>query len=94
MKLRITLEARADLVDIHTHGVRQFGEAQAERYQRGFIEAFRALTEFPLVNRERPELGPGRRTQMVGSHIVFYRIEEDTVVIIRVRHGREDWRPE
>lgn len=42
--------------------------------------------------RERQELSPPMRIHPFKAHLVVYHIEEDgDVLIVRVRHGYEDW---
>jgi plasmid stabilization system protein ParE len=40
--------------------------------------------------RERPELGPGRRALLIGPWIAFYRIEAETVLVLRILHSARD----
>ncbi|PST17318.1 type II toxin-antitoxin system RelE/ParE family toxin [Mesorhizobium plurifarium] len=45
-----------------------------------------------LSLRERFEISPPMRIHPFRARLVVYRIEEDgDVLIVRVRHGREDW---
>ena len=42
--------------------------------------------------RLRSELSPPMRVHPCGSHVILYVVDvERGVVIVRVRHGREDW---
>jgi toxin ParE1/3/4 len=53
---------------------------------------FDLLAENPRLARERTELSPPVRVHPCGAHVVIYTVEDDgTVLIVRVRHGREDW---
>jgi toxin ParE1/3/4 len=50
------------------------------------------LADSPNLARERTELSPPARIHPAGSHVVVYTIENDgSILIARVRHGREDW---
>jgi len=89
---RISEAADRDIEALYIEGALRFGLAQADRYHESLTRAFEAIAAFPELARERDELNPPVRTQPTGSHIVVYRILEDgDVLIIRVRHGREDW---
>lgn len=68
-----------------------FGLAQAERYHARLQRTFELLADNPEMARERPELSPPARIHPCGSHIVIYVVHDDGVLIVRVRHGREDW---
>ena len=45
--------------------------------------------------RQRRELSPPMRIHPFKAHLLIYRIEEDgDILIVRVRHGHEDWTDE
>lgn len=48
------------------------------------------LAEFPERHRIREDLGRDRRILVVGSYLVVYRIEDDSVYILRVSQGSRD----
>lgn len=92
MTFRLTRKAEEDIIDIYIRGTRTFGPAQADAYHRKLEETFRLLAEFPQVARERTEISPPVRVHLCGAHIIVYRADADgNVLIIRVRHSREDW---
>ena len=91
MGYRLTSGAADDLIHIYLEGVRLFGTAQAEKYQDELEERFELLAFNPYMTRERRELTPPVRINPFRSHVIVYRIEDDDILIIRVRHGREDW---
>lgn len=92
MSFRVSRAAASDLVRIFEHGIQQFGAAQAMRYLDGFEAAFLHLAEYPLSCPERADLYPVQRMYPCGAHLIFYEIEEGGgILIIRIRHGHEDW---
>ena len=42
-------------------------------------------------SRKRPELFPGCRSYIFGKHIIFYRVKNDAVEIVRILHQRMDF---
>ena len=94
MAYRLSRAAEHDLIDIHATSLRLFGEAQAGRYQDGLERAFDAIASFPEIARERLEFDPPVRIHPCKSHVIIYVNEHDGPLIIRVRHGREDWASE
>jgi toxin ParE1/3/4 len=48
------------------------------------------LAEFPEIGESRPQLGAHVRKWTVGNYVVFYRVEADAIVIIRILHGARD----
>jgi toxin ParE1/3/4 len=75
------------------YGVAQFGIQQAERYHDLLERTFQFLAENPEAARERAEITPPVRIHPIESHVVIYTADESgDIFIVRVRHGREDWR--
>ena len=87
---RHLLSARADLdlLQIYLYGVEEFGHRQAERYKHEMDTCFEALADFPRMGRLASNTGPGIRRHEHGSHVIFYREEEDHILILAVVHGR------
>jgi toxin ParE1/3/4 len=48
------------------------------------------LSAFPFIGRSRPKLGQGIRSLIVGNHLIFYRVQSDSIVIVRIIDGRMD----
>jgi toxin ParE1/3/4 len=91
MKLVLRPEAEHDLEDIRVQSLILFGRLQAARYQEEMFLAMEGLTQTVAHQRERPELGDGIRFKRHKAHVILYRVTETEVVILRVRHDREDW---
>lgn len=89
---RLTRAAADDLVAIFLEGLASFGPAQADSYHAGLEAVFEFLGEYPRAARQRDEIDPPVRGHPYKSHLVVYEIApDDTVLILRIRHGREDW---
>lgn len=92
MPYRLTRQAAQDIIDIYVQGAEQFGVDQADAYHALLESTFDFLATHPLAARRRLELSPPVRIHPVQSHLVIYEREDDgSVLIIRVRHTREDW---
>jgi len=52
---------------------------------------FDRIASSPRMARERNKLTPPVRVQRYWAHLVLYLIEGDDILIVRLRHGREDW---
>lgn len=92
MSYRLSRKAAADLRTIYGEGIRLFGMDQADRYMARLEQAFDLLGDSPYIARERTELSPPARVHPVASHVILYIVGEDGIVlIVRVRHSREDW---
>jgi toxin ParE1/3/4 len=63
---------------------------QASDYLDKFKKLFWELTEQPKMGIEREELLPNMRSFSVDSHVVFYRLQQSQVEVVRVLQGRQD----
>lgn len=88
---KLSKAADADLDAILEYGILTHGEAQADRYFDGLIAKFESLGANPLLYAERLEIDPAVRVCPFGAHVIIYVVDSDDVLILRVRHGREDW---
>lgn len=91
MALRIVLSAaaRADLLDLWAY-VAADDQRTADTMLDRVLEVAQKLAEWPEMGRERPELRPDIRSSAVGSHILFYRVQQETLELVRIVHGRRD----
>ncbi|MEX6508282.1 type II toxin-antitoxin system RelE/ParE family toxin [Jiella sp. M17.18] len=92
MSFRLSRRAGIDLRRIYFASARLFGPAQADRYSRRLRRAIELIARNPQLAHERQDLSPPVRVHPCGSHIIIYIIENDAdVLILRIRHAREDW---
>lgn len=91
MALLFTPSALADLAGIWQYSVQQWDEQQADDYLSGLYAAIDRLTDFPLLGALRTEFTPPVRILANRQHIIIYRVDGADILIIRVRHAREDW---
>jgi len=95
MGFRLSQAAEDDIIAIAEQGVRFFGLVQARRYHDELFAIFDLIAANPRMTRERYELSPPMRIHPFKAHLVVYRIEGDGgILIVRVRHGHEDWSSE
>ena len=90
MKLVVSPRAQADIDDIWEYTVRRWGERQAETYIGLIKEGVDVIAENPAVGRPCDDVRPGYRRYPVGSHVLFYRVREEDVVVVRILHQRMD----
>ncbi len=84
--------AEADLVEIDAYSAAQFGEDTAFEYMHGFDEAFARLRDYPQSGRLMPELHSEIRCLTHRRHRIFYCLEGDVVLIVRIVHHAMDAR--
>lgn len=82
--------ARADLDDIWRFTVERWGVDQAEDYLRRLQTAIHDVAERPARGTSCDDVRPGYRRYRAGSHLLFYRLVEGRVDIVRILHQRMD----
>ena len=62
----------------------------AERFLTAVYDAEDRLAEFPELGKPRANFGPRIRTWTIEPYLIFYAVEPDAVVILRILHGARD----
>jgi toxin ParE1/3/4 len=91
MGYRLTNKASEDIENIFQEGIEKFGLSQAIGYIDDLEKCFEFLSANPKICRQRFEIFPPLRVHLYQAHLVFFEIIEDDILIVRVRHGHEDW---
>jgi len=93
MTYSLSQKSDEDIITVYIESLRNFGATQAEKYHAGLEHTFQLISSSPELARERLEISPPVRIHPYRSHIIIYSIDEkDHVLILRARHGREDWK--
>lgn len=88
--LRISVQARQDLLELW-RGLAEFsGLTKADRRLGQIEKKFQLLTQFPRSGPSRDDLCPGLRSYPAGDFVIFYRICETSVEVVRGLNGRRD----
>jgi toxin ParE1/3/4 len=92
MPFSLSVQAEEDIISIAEEGIRIFGAVVAKRYHDELYALFELIAANPRMARERLEISPPVRIHPFKAHLVVYRIEEnESIFVIRIRHGHEDW---
>ncbi|MGA1798436.1 type II toxin-antitoxin system RelE/ParE family toxin [Sphingomonas sp. 4RDLI-65] len=86
MKIRRLPQAIRDVDDIWLYIARYDPDA-ATRLVEQLVSSVARLADYPESGPARPEIGGGARSITVGNYLVLYRVERDSVDIVRVVHG-------
>jgi toxin ParE1/3/4 len=89
MAYRLSHRARRDVIEIWAY-IASDNEPAADRFIDLLTHHFRLLGENPYLGRRREELRRGYRGFPVGQYVIFYRVAEPGVRIVRILHGRRD----
>jgi toxin ParE1/3/4 len=87
---RLTRWALRDLDDIADYTLRRWGASQMEAYLRRIDARIACLAENPDLGRRREDVGKGYCCFLEGSHLIFYVLSEDRVVVIGLPHRAMD----
>jgi toxin ParE1/3/4 len=83
--------AKRDLADIWRYYARVASLEIADRLVREINGTAQRLVENALRWRVRDEIRPGLRSALVHPYVIFYRVENGVVQIVRVLHGRRNF---
>ena len=91
MRLRWTEPATSDLTHICDYTEEHSGGTTARRVALSIYEGVSALVKFPERGRTGRKSGT-RELVLAGlPYLAVYRLQGDTVEILRILHGAQDW---
>ncbi len=83
-------EAETDLMTIWRWGAAHFSPETADAHLRDIERAASNLTEFPQAGVARDQLVTGIRSIVIYPTVVFYRVGDASIEIVRVVDGRRN----
>jgi toxin ParE1/3/4 len=86
----ISDEARDDLAEIWATIALARNEQTADRMIGKILSSCRAKAAFPDTGQTRDEIHAGLRSFPVRPYVVYYRRHEQSILVLRVLHGRRD----
>jgi toxin ParE1/3/4 len=89
-EVRITPLALADLEDIWYYTFREWSFEQADVYQSSIEYGFSRLAENPFQGKSIDNIKLGYFRFDVKQHSIFYYVEKNVVVIVRILHEMMD----
>ena len=90
MRYRLSPAAEADLENIWDFTVQQWDRDQAERYVRAIQERLLGVAEGRVPARSAEAIRAGYLKCAAGSHMIYFRREDDEIVVIRILHQAMD----
>ena len=85
-RLRLSQGAQQDLIEIRQYSIVEFGTDVADAYFRGFNQSFALLHARPFCGALQPEIAPDVRCFVHRRHRIFYCVQDDLVLILRIIH--------
>jgi len=86
MRLELSRRAKADLDDIRDYSLQRFGQARAILYVDAIEHALRRIVRFPESGTPRSDLTSDVRSMPVGRHRLYYRVNAESILIVRILH--------
>ena len=96
LSLCLSEEAAGDILEQADWYERQADDRLAARWERSVYRSLTRLVRYPqsgpLCVFKSPDLHGSRRIPVFDfrKHLIFYRIEKDRLVILRIVHGARD----
>lgn len=89
MKISILKLAHADLKEIREY-LSEFGENPPKKFRKSFKDFCNLVTTFSLMHPEYEHNTNYRKAVLIFDYLVFYKVEENNILIYRVLHGMRD----
>jgi toxin ParE1/3/4 len=89
MKIIFSEEADSDLLHIHTYLAAR-NRVAALALANLFNTKIENLAHFPFIGRERSIFARGLRSIAADNYVIFYGLEQDRILIVRILDGRMD----
>ena len=89
-QLELSVAADADLFDILAYGTAVHGVEASDAYYLGLCDAFDFLCENSSAGQVDEGSGLGLRRWHYRQHRIFYRVDADAILIVRVFHVAAD----
>lgn len=86
----ISKKAVADLEEIWLYTVEKWSVEQADRYYNLIIDEINYICKNSNAGKSMEHVRKGYRASKVKSHLIFYRVLNDTIQVIRILHERMD----
>lgn len=87
--LKFTQLARQDFQDIGDYIARD-NQIAAFNFVSRLNERCISLADHPGTGRKRDEIVPSMRSATEGDYVIFYRVIDDGIEIMRVIHSKRD----
>ena len=85
---RLTKDAQSDLIEIRRYTVQEWGAAQSQKYLSELRKTIRVLAETPSLGKAKPEVGMKVLSFPYVSHVIYYVVHEQQLVVFAVLHKR------
>ena len=85
---RLTPDAQSDLIEIRRFTVEQWGGEQSKKHLSDLRQTIQLLAETPSLGMHRPDVGSEVQSFPLVSHVIYYVVHEQQLVVFGVLHKR------
>ena len=89
-RVLISHRAEADLREIWHYTAETWDESQADRYLDALADGMQICGLRPQDGTNRDAIRRGYWSARLRKHVIFYTVDETSVIIQRVLHGSQD----
>ena len=91
-RFHLTNKAVEDLDSIWFYTIEKWSENQADKYYRTLSNEFQEIADTKrIIDREYIEIHPGLYGRHCQKHVIFYRLIDKEVEIVRILHEKMDY---
>lgn len=90
LRLVLTERAQRDIQSLLLYTLQRWDADQVTTYEAAIHDTPETLRGQPNLGKVRDELLPGLRSYPVHRHVIFYRVESESLVGQRIVHTRMD----
>ncbi len=87
---RLTPKAQIDLELIWDYTEKNWGVLQAEVYVQSIRKTLDGLADGSIISQSAEHIRTDYRKSLIGSHVVFFKENNDAIEVIRILHHRMD----
>jgi len=91
-KIELSDEAYNDLVNIQNYTFSNYGDQGWKKYENEVLVGFQMIANHPEAGHKRSDIPNNYRAWKIREHIVIYRIDSSIIYVVRVLHGRMNFR--
>lgn len=88
--LILTEQAQLDYEDILLYTLQNWGEQQYSVYAALLDQALLTLQENSVIGYHPRQLPTSYKALHVSRHLIIYRVEDKTIIVLRVLHDKMD----
>jgi len=90
MNYEISALALEDIDSIWEYTTENWSNKQAEKYYKDVFSAIEHICQNPDIGKSITEIKEHHRRKLVGSHMIIYKCQKETIFIDRILHQRMD----